>query len=78
MSIPPFQPLPVVMTTKEVAELLRVEIRTVERYVYAHELVAIRIGRKRRFRCSDVINFLDGRPTSIRAGKHRQPRRVAR
>ena len=62
MTVPPIQPLPVVMTTKEVAEVLRCSVNTVQRYVYAHQLAAIQIGRERRFRVDDVLDFLASRP----------------
>jgi len=65
-----------VLTTQEVAELLGVSTRTVQRYVHAHELAAIRVGRERRFRASDVISFLEGRPTTVRARKRRRRRPV--
>ena len=58
MSLAPIQPLPPIMTTSEVAELLRCPADTVERYVHAHELVAIQIGRERRFRAEDVLEFV--------------------
>ena len=65
----PIQPLPLVMTTQEVAQVLRCLEATVGRYVHGHELVAIQIGRDRRFRADDVIDFVNTRPTSGRAGK---------
>ena len=34
MTVPPIQPLPVVMTTEEVAEVLRCSVDTVQRYVH--------------------------------------------
>ncbi len=62
MTVPPIQPLPVVMTTLEVAEVLRCSVKTVQRYVHGHQLAAIRIGRERRFRADDVLDFLASRP----------------
>ncbi len=64
MSAPPIQPLPLIMDTEEVAQLLRCEVSTVERYVHNHELVAIRIGRERRFRADDVLDFVSAREAS--------------
>lgn len=64
MTHPPVQPLPVVMNTEEVATLLRCSVATVERYVHRHELTAIRIGRERRFRAEDVLDFITARPTT--------------
>ena len=63
------QPLPVVMTTDEVAALLRCPTATVERYVFNHQLVAVRIGRQRRFRALDVLDFVALRPTAARCDK---------
>jgi len=61
------QPLPPVLTTNEVAALLRCEPPTVQRYVHNHELVAIQIGRERRFRAEDVLEFIATRPTTQRS-----------
>lgn len=66
MSLAPIQPLPPIMTTTEVAELLRCPADTVERYAHNHELVAIQIGRERRFRADDVLEFIATRPTNTR------------
>lgn len=66
------QPLPAVMTTEEVAAILRCSTTTVDRYVFAHELAAIRIGRERRFRAEDVLDFVSRRPTTARTEKRRQ------
>lgn len=68
MSTTPIQLLPPVMTTTEVAALLRCPETTVERYVHSHELDAILIGRERRFRADDVLEFIAGRPTTRRTG----------
>ena len=65
----PIQPLPPVMTTEEVADLLRCPVASVARYVFAHELAAIQIGRERRFRAEDVLEFIALRPLTIRAKK---------
>lgn len=58
------QPLPAVMTSDEVATLLRCSTDTVGRYVHRHELLAIRIGRERRFRAEDVLEFIATRRTT--------------
>ena len=63
---PPVQPLPAIMTTEEVAALFRCPVVTVERYVHNHELVAIQIGRERRFRADDVLEFIAARPGNLR------------
>ena len=70
----PLQPLPLVMTTEEVAAVLRCSVETVERYVHAHELATIRIGRERRFRADDVLDFIAARPTTARTGGNRAGR----
>ena len=62
-----------VMTTDEVAALLRCEPATIQRYVHNHELVAIQIGRERRFRAEDVLEFIATRPTTQRSNS--RPRR---
>ncbi len=69
MISPPIQPLPVVMTTEEVAALLRCNPETVKRYVLGHQLAAIRIGRERRFRADDVLDFVNSRPTTAGSGR---------
>ena len=69
MSLPAIQPLPPVMTTKEVAELLRCSESTIEGYVHRHELTAIQIGRDRRFRVDDVLDFVAARPSTAKRGK---------
>ena len=65
----PIQPIPMVMDTQEVAFLLRCSPETVEGYVHAHDLVAIQIGRERRFRADDVMDFITARPSMARNGK---------
>ncbi len=66
MTPAPIRPLPLVMTTEEVAELLRCSVDTVQRYVHAHQLAAIQIGKERRFRADDVLDFIESRPTTAR------------
>jgi len=52
------------MTTAEAAELLRCPVATVERYVHSHDLVAVQIGRERRIRGDDLLDFIaTRRPT---------------
>jgi len=67
MSVAPIQPLPPVMTTEEVAAILRCSTATVARYVFAHQLVAVQIGRERRFRADDVLDFVASRPSTARS-----------
>ena len=64
MNQAPIQPVPPVMTTDEVAGILRCEPATVERYVHSHELVAIRIGKHRRIRADDLLDFIASRESS--------------
>ena len=72
MTLPPIQPLPLIMTSEEVAEVLRCSVPTVNRYVHAHELEAVRIGRERRFRADDVLEFVARRPSSVHSTKTRK------
>ena len=72
MNQPAIRPLPLVLTTEEVAQALRCSMATVERYVHSHQLVAVRIGRERRFRAEDVIEFVAARPSAQRARKARK------
>ncbi|MEZ6084008.1 MAG: helix-turn-helix domain-containing protein [Phycisphaerae bacterium] len=57
------------MTTEEVAEVLRVPATTVIRYVHNHELNAVQIGRERRFRAEDVLEFIANRVPTKRTGR---------
>ena len=66
MTPSPIQPLPPILTTDEVAVLLRCKPKTVAGYVHRHELAAIQIGRERRFRAEDVLEFIGTRPTTQR------------
>jgi excisionase family DNA binding protein len=59
----PINPLPAVMTTEEVAAFFRCSEDTVARYVHRHELVAIQVGKERRFRAEDVLEFVARRPS---------------
>ena len=69
LAVSPIQPIPMVMDTDEVAALLRCTANTVEGYVHNHDLVAIQIGRERRFRADDVLDFIAARPSAARNGK---------
>lgn len=55
-----------ILTTDEVAAVLRCSPQSVARYVFIHELTAVRIGRERRFRAEDVLDFIASRPSTIR------------
>lgn len=52
---------PVLLTTAEVAQLLRVDVETVRRYVKAGELPAYRVGRTLRVETHALDRFLQGR-----------------
>ena len=68
MSAPPIQPVPLVMTVDEVAEILRCSTSTVENYIHGHQLVAVKIGRERRIRGEDLYEFISQRPSTTRTG----------
>ncbi|MCH8148231.1 MAG: helix-turn-helix domain-containing protein [Planctomycetes bacterium] len=68
MSWTQITPLPPVMTIAEVAKILRCEASTVKNYVHSHALVAIKIGRERRFRADDLLEFLAARPSTAKTG----------
>lgn len=61
-----FKPLPLVMDTQQVAKLFQCPVSTIERYVHVHELVAIQIGKERRFRADDVMDFIAARPSTVK------------
>ena len=77
MSNAPIQPIPAVMTTNEVATFLRTSPETVARYVHAHQLVAIQIGRERRFRAEDVLEFVATRSCTARCDRRQFGRKTA-
>jgi len=66
MSAVPIQPLPALMTERQLADFLGVRPETLRRYVFAHELRAIRVGLERRFLAQDVADFLSLRPATAR------------
>ena len=68
MSGPPIQPVPLVMTVEEAAEILRCSTATVKNYIHGHELVAVKIGRERRVRGEDLYEFISRRPSTTRTG----------
>ncbi len=61
---PELHALPPVLNTKEASLILRTSENTVARYVHTHQLRAIRVGRERRFRLVDVLDFVNRRPAS--------------
>ncbi len=74
MTVLPIRPLPMVMTTQVVAKVLRCSEETVGRYILGHQLVAIHIGRERRIRAQDLLDFIDARPTSAKQANRRGKR----
>lgn len=70
MTSPPIRPLPLILTIREVAEVLRCSEATVERYVFSHELAAIKIGRERRFTADAVLDFVASRPTTAQRSRN--------
>ena len=68
----PIRPLPPVMTTDEVAAVLRCSAASVARYVFSHQLMAIRIGRERRFRAEDMLEFIAARPSTTGSARNRR------
>lgn len=69
MSVAPIEPLPAIMTNEEAAEALRCSVNTVERYVHRHLLTAIQIGKERRFRAEDVLEFVASQPPTHHGGR---------
>ncbi len=61
---PELHALPPVLNTKETSLILRTTENTIRRYVHTHQLRAIRVGRERRFRLVDVLDFVNRRPAS--------------
>lgn len=49
-----------VMTVAEVAKLLRVNRKTVEKLIYAGKLHAVKVGRVWRIPRAAVVRFLEG------------------
>ena len=50
----------------EAAAVLRCEATVVEGYIHRHQLDAVQIGRERRIRGADLLEFIDTRPTTRR------------
>ena len=69
MSLPAIQPLPAVLTTAECAEVLRCKVGTVEGYIHSHELNAIQVGRERRIRAEDLLDFIAAKPSTTKGKK---------
>ena len=61
---PELHAFPPVLNTKEASLILRTTENTIRRYVHTHQLRAIRVGRERRFRLVDVLDFVNRRPAS--------------
>jgi excisionase family DNA binding protein len=62
----PIERLPLIMSDEEVATLLRCKPETVKRYVHTGQLIAVQIGKQRRFRAEDVLEFVAGRRPTCR------------
>lgn len=60
--LPSGRPAPAVLTAQETAEMLRLDngdpLRTLKYFRDEGELVGFRLGRKVRYRLSDVLEFL--------------------
>ncbi len=60
--LPSGKPCPCVLTAQETAEMLRLDngdpLRTLKYFRDERELVGFRLGRKVRYRLSDVLDFL--------------------
>ncbi len=69
MSLPAIQPMPAILTTVEAAEVLRCKVGTIEGYIHAHELTAIQIGRERRIRGEDLLDFIASRPGTAKGNR---------
>jgi len=52
------------LTSREVAELLRLNPKTVERMARAGRLPSVRVARRLRFRPSDIASWLTARRTA--------------
>ncbi len=64
MTAPAIQPIPLAMTTEDTAQILRCPVATVERYVHSRDLAAVQMGRERRIRGDDLLDFIaTRRPT---------------
>ena len=61
MTTQAIQPIPPILTTKEAAAVLRCKVETVERYVHSHDLIAVQIGKERRIRGDDLLDFIAAR-----------------
>ena len=75
MSTFPIQPIPPVLTTEEAAVVLRCSPETLARYVFRRELVAIQIGRERRIRAEDLLEFIATRRSSCESRKRSTKRK---
>jgi excisionase family DNA binding protein len=62
-------PMALVFDAGEVADVLRVSERSVERLLASGDLPSVRIGRSRRIRGEDLQEFIDALPVSTREDK---------
>ncbi len=63
----------VFLTTEEVLEYLRVNLRTVYRLIRAGKIPAVRVGRQWRFRKLDIDLWLEGQRTSTASSRDGVP-----
>ncbi len=63
---PARQPL---LTRRQVAEVLAVELRHIDRLLVANELPVVRIGRSVRFKPEDVERFIEANTAPWHVGK---------
>lgn len=65
------------LTTAEVLDYLRIELRTVYRMIKAGQIPAVRVGRQWRFRKSDLDAWLERRGTTLYKSAAQQPEGTA-
>ena len=56
----------VFLTTREIQDCLRVTPRTIYRLIESGELPAVRVGRRWRFRQSDLDDWFDRQRAAVR------------
>jgi len=55
--------LPALLTTRETAELLRVDPRTIDRWAAEERLHPVRLGRRTiRYRADELLDLIDPKP----------------
>lgn len=56
------EPIPVVMKVETAARICECEPTTIERYIHNGELDAVHVGKQRRIRGTDLLEFIARRP----------------